>query len=102
MADVEQGQTAIFSITITNTGNVYDSYAFSDPTSLEGQQEWLSPIRLAGSIPNASVTRPRAVCDQESRNSVTNAQDPGTFVILSRVGQKANHEVIGEGDLRCS
>ena len=27
MADVEQGQTAIFSITITNTGNVHDTYA---------------------------------------------------------------------------
>ena len=42
-SDVEQGQTAIFSITITNTGNVFDTFAFYDPTSLQGQQEWLLP-----------------------------------------------------------
>ena len=37
MADVEQGQTAIFSITITNTGNVYDTFAFYDPNSLKAR-----------------------------------------------------------------
>ena len=47
MADVEQGQTA-FLITITNTGNVYDTFAFYDPNTLEGQQEWL--LRLVGAL----------------------------------------------------
>ena len=36
MADIEQGDTAIFSITITNTGNVHDAFVFWDPNSLEG------------------------------------------------------------------
>ena len=44
MADIEQGDTAIFSITITNTGNVHDAFVFWDPNSLEGQQEWLLPF----------------------------------------------------------
>ena len=35
MADIEQGQTAIFSITITNTGNVFDRFIFWDPYTLE-------------------------------------------------------------------
>ena len=43
-SDVEQGQTAIFSITITNTGNVFDTFAFYDPNTIEGQQEWLLPF----------------------------------------------------------
>ena len=42
-SDIEQGGTAIFSITITNTGNVYDTFQFYDPNTLEGQQEWLLP-----------------------------------------------------------
>ena len=55
MADVEQGQTAIFSITITNTGNVYDTFAFYDPNSLEGQSEWILPF--AGSeLPTTGST----------------------------------------------
>ena len=41
VADVEQGQTAIFSITITNTGNVADTFLFLHPQTLEGRQEWL-------------------------------------------------------------
>ena len=43
-SDIEQGGTAIFSITITNTGNVYDKFQFYDPNTLEGQQEWLLPV----------------------------------------------------------
>ena len=35
--DVEQGESAYFSITVTNTGNVYDTFAFYDPSELEGQ-----------------------------------------------------------------
>ena len=42
--DVEQGQSAIFSITVTNTGNVYDTFAFYDPTTHEGQTEWGLPF----------------------------------------------------------
>jgi uncharacterized membrane protein len=40
-ADVEQGQQATFSISITNTGNVYDTFAFYDPTTLEVKQNGL-------------------------------------------------------------
>ncbi len=38
--DVEQGGQATFSITITNTGNVEDSFLFWDPNTQEGQLEW--------------------------------------------------------------
>ena len=49
MADIEQGDTAIFSITITNTGNG-TTVLFWD-LNTEGQQEWLLP--LAGQLPNS-------------------------------------------------
>ena len=42
--DVEQGLTAVFSITITNTGNVYDTFNFFDPSTLEGGAEWGVPF----------------------------------------------------------
>ena len=39
--DVEQGGSGTFSvIIIRNTGNVYDTFAFHDPTTLDGQMEW--------------------------------------------------------------
>jgi uncharacterized membrane protein len=81
MADVEQGQTAIFSITITNTGNVYDSYAFYDPNSLEGQQEWLLPFGWQVAFPMQVSLDPGQSVTKNLEISVPTSQDPGTFVL---------------------
>ena len=81
MADVEQGQTAIFSITITNTGNVYDSYAFYDPNSLEGQQEWLLPFGWQVDFPMQVSLDPGQSVTKNLEISVPTSQDPGTFVL---------------------
>jgi len=79
--DVEQGESAYFSITVTNTGNVYDTFAFYDPSTLEGQVEWALPfgwgLDFLHSIsldPGQSVTRNLQV-------SVPSSQEPGTSVI---------------------
>ena len=40
LADIEQGQTAVFSITIKNTGNVEDTFLFYDPETIEGIIQW--------------------------------------------------------------
>ena len=42
--DVEQGKSAVFSISIKNTGNVFDTFAFYDPATLDGQNEWSLPF----------------------------------------------------------
>jgi uncharacterized membrane protein len=81
MADVEQGQTAIFSITITNTGNVFDTYAFYDPNSLEGQQEWLLPFGWQVAFPMQVALDPGQSVTKNLEISVPTSQDPGTFVI---------------------
>jgi uncharacterized membrane protein len=81
MADVEQGQTAIFSITITNTGNVYDSYAFYDPNSLEGQQEWLLPFGWQVDFPMQVSLDPGQSVTKNLEISVPTSQLPGTFVV---------------------
>ena len=81
MADVEQGQTAIFSITITNTGNVYDSYAFYDPNSLEGQQEWLLPFGWQVDFPMQVSLDPGQSVTKNLEISVPTSQIPGTFVV---------------------
>jgi len=81
MADVEQGQTAIFSITITNTGNVHDSFAFYDPNSLEGQQEWLLPFGWQVDFPMQVALDPGQSVTKNLEISVPTSQDPGTFVI---------------------
>ena len=81
MADVEQGQTAIFSITITNTGNVYDTFAFYDPNSLEGQQEWLLPFGWQVNFPMQVALDPGQSVTKNLELTVPTSQDPGTFVI---------------------
>ena len=81
MADVEQGQTAIFSITITNTGNVYDTFAFYDPNSLEGQQEWLLPFGWQVGFPMQVALDPGQSVTKNLELSVPTSQDPGTFVV---------------------
>mgnify|MGYP001238630533 CR=1 FL=1 len=40
VADIEQGGTAVFSISITNTGNVEDTFEFFDPTTYDGMLQW--------------------------------------------------------------
>lgn len=81
MADVEQGQTAIFSISIENTGNVHDTFAFYDPNTLEGQQEWLLPFGWQVVFPLAVSLDPKQAVTKNLEISIPTSQDPGTFVI---------------------
>jgi len=81
MADVEQGQTAIFSITITNTGNVNDRFIFWDPFTLEGQQEWLLPFNWAVNFPTSVELDPGQSVTKNLEIFVPTSEDPGTFVI---------------------
>lgn len=81
MADVEQGQTAIFSITVTNTGNVYDSFAFYDPNTIEGQAEWLLPFGWQINFPQQVFLDPGQSVTKNLEVSVPTGQEPGTFVL---------------------
>jgi hypothetical protein len=81
MADVEQGQTAIFSITITNTGNVNDRFIFWDPYTLEGQQEWLLPFNWAVNFPTSVELDPGQSVTKNLEVLVPTSEDPGAFVI---------------------
>jgi uncharacterized membrane protein len=81
-SDVEQGQTAIFSITITNTGNVYDSYAFYDPNTIEGQQEWLLPFGWQIRFPLQVSLDPGQSVTKNLEISVPTTQEPGTFALF--------------------
>ena len=80
-ADVEQGQNAVFSISITNTGNVYDTFAFYDPTTLEGQTEWALPFGWGISFPTSLSLDPSQSVTRNLQVSVPTSQEPGTFVI---------------------
>ena len=80
-ADVEQGQTAIFSITITNTGNVFDSFAFYDPSTIEGQQEWLLPFGWQIRFPLVVSLDPGQSVTKNLEVSIPTTQEPGTFVL---------------------
>ena len=81
MADIEQGQTAIFSITITNTGNVNDAFVFWDSNSLEGQQEWLLPFGWQIDFPTRVELDPGQSVTKNLAISVPTTEDPGAFVI---------------------
>jgi hypothetical protein len=81
MADIEQGQTAIFSITITNTGNVFDRFIFWDPYTLEGQQEWLLPFNWAVNFPTSVELDPGQSVTKNLEVLVPTSEDPGAFVI---------------------
>ena len=81
MADVEQGQTAIFSITVTNTGNVFDTFAFYDPNTLEGQQEWLLPFGWGVNFPLQVSLDPGQTVTKNLEVTVPTSQVPATFVI---------------------
>ena len=79
--DVEQGQSAIFSITVTNTGNVYDTFAFYDPSTLEGQVEWALPFGWGITFPTSLSLDPDQSVTRNLQVSVPTSQEPGTFVI---------------------
>ena len=81
MADIEQGDTAIFSITITNTGNVNDAFVFWDPNSLEGQQEWLLPFGWQVNFPIRVELDPGQSVTKNLEVFVPTTEDPGAFVI---------------------
>jgi uncharacterized membrane protein len=81
MADIEQGDTAIFSITITNTGNVFDAFVFWDPNSLEGQQEWLLPFGWQVDFPIRVELDPGQSVTKNLAVSVPTTEDAGGFVI---------------------
>ena len=81
MADIEQGQSAIFSITITNTGNVYDSFIFWDPNTLEGQTEWVLPFGWQVNFPTSVSLDPGQSITKNLEVSVPTTEDPGLFVI---------------------
>jgi len=81
-ADVEQGQTAIFSITITNTGNVFDTFAFYDPNTIEGQQEWLLPFGWQVRFPLSVSLDPRQSVTKNLEVSIPATQEPGKFALF--------------------
>ncbi len=81
-SDVEQGQTAIFSITITNTGNVFDSFAFYDPNTIEGQQEWLLPFGWSIVFPLQVSLDPGQSVTKNLEINVPTTQEPGTFALF--------------------
>lgn len=82
VADVEQGQSAIFSITITNTGNVADTFLFWDPQTLEGRQEWLLPFAWDVDFPLSVQLDPQQTVTKNLKIDVPTSEDPGAFVIL--------------------
>ena len=81
MADVEQGQTAIFSITITNTGNVNDQFVFWDPYTLEGRQEWLLQFGWTVNFPTSVELDPGQSVTKNLEVFVPTSEDPGAFVL---------------------
>ena len=79
--DIEQGSQATFSITITNTGNVQDSFLFWDPNTLEGQQEWLLPFGWEITFPLRVELDPGKSTTKILIVKVPSTEDPGAFVI---------------------
>ena len=79
--DIEQGSQATFSITITNTGNVQDSFLFWDPNTLEGQQEWLLPFGWEITFPLRVELDPGKSTTKILTVKVPSTEDPGAFVI---------------------
>ena len=79
--DVEQGKSAVFSISVKNTGNVYDTFAFYDPSTLEGQNEWAIPFGWGIDFPTSLSLDPGQSVTRNLKVSIPESQDPGTFVI---------------------
>ncbi|RJU98973.1 MAG: hypothetical protein DWC10_02540, partial [Candidatus Poseidoniales archaeon] len=72
---------AIFSITITNTGNVHDAFVFWDPSTLEGQTEWVLPFGWQVNFPIRVELDPGQSVTKNLEVFVPTSEDPGLFVI---------------------
>ena len=87
LQDVEQGKPATFSITITNTGNVVDSFSFylgAQPSSqVSGEfTDWQLPFGwTADSFPTQVVLNPDQKITKNLQLNIPSTEDPGTFVI---------------------
>ena len=79
--DVEQGETASFSITITNTGNVRDTFQFYDTSTTEGQEEWGLQFGWNVNFPTSKSLDPGVSSSQNLEINIPEDQDPGTFVL---------------------
>ena len=76
LVEVEQGKTAKFSITITNTGNVFDTFAFYDPQTIEGGAAWNLPFGWGLTFPlNVSLDPQQSVTESLSI-SIPASQNP--------------------------
>ena len=76
LVEVEQGKTAKFSITITNTGNVFDTFAFYDPQTIEGGAAWNLPFGWGVTFPlNVSLDPQQSVTESLSI-SIPASQNP--------------------------
>ena len=74
--EVEQGGTAIFSITITNTGNVFDTFAFYDPNTLEGGAAWNLPFGWGVTFPLNVSLDPQQSVSQTLKITIQESQNP--------------------------
>ena len=79
--DIEQGRSAVFSVSVKNTGNVFDTFAFYDPSTLEGQNEWALPFGWGIDFPTSLSLDPLQSVTKNLQVSVPTSQEPGTFVI---------------------
>ncbi|DAC24316.1 MAG TPA: hypothetical protein D7H76_05045, partial [Candidatus Poseidoniales archaeon] len=79
--DVEQGGSGTFSIIIRNTGNVYDTFAFHDPSSLDGQMEWGLQFGWGVDFPTEVSLDPGQAVTKNLRVTIPTSQTPGTYVI---------------------
>ena len=66
---------------MTNTGNVYDTFAFYDPSELEGQVEWALPFGWGLNFPLSVSLDPGQSVTRNLQVSIPTSQEPGTFVI---------------------
>ncbi|MDC0055573.1 hypothetical protein OAJ94_00800 [Deltaproteobacteria bacterium] len=100
--DIEQGQTAIFSIAITNLGNVHDSFAFYDSNTLEGQQEWMLPYGWSVDFPTEVELNPGQSIAKNLKVEIPISQEPGTFVLYVKgwsVGEPVKNIAKGTYDV---
>ena len=79
--DVEQGGSGTFSVIVRNTGNVYDTFAFHDPTTLDGQMEWGLQFGWGVDFPTEVSLDPGQAVTKNLRVTIPTSQTPGTYVI---------------------
>ncbi len=79
--DVEQGGSGTFSVIVRNTGNVYDTFAFHDPTTLDGQMEWGLQFGWGIDFPTEVSLDPGQAVTKNLRVTIPTSQTPGTYVI---------------------